>query len=67
MTGSETTGQALGAAVWELGRNTEAQKRLRDEVQSYPNEPTFEEIMSKMTYLDAVCREVYVSIICYDV
>ncbi|KZP21687.1 cytochrome P450 [Athelia psychrophila] len=57
MTGSETTGQALGAAIWELGRNLEAQKRLREEVQSYSNEPTFDEMMTKMTYIDAVCRE----------
>lgn len=60
MTGSETTGQALGAAIWELGRNLEAQKRLREEVQSYSNEPTFDEMMTKMTYIDAVCRETYV-------
>lgn len=60
MTGSETTGQALGSAIWELGRNIEAQKRLREEVQSYSNQPTFDETMTKMTYIDAVCREVYV-------
>ncbi|KZP26339.1 cytochrome P450 [Athelia psychrophila] len=57
MAGSETTGQALGAAVWELGRNPDIQKRLRDEVHSYSNEPTVDDLMSRMPYLDAVCRE----------
>lgn len=60
MAGSETTGQALGAAVWELGRNPEIQKRLREEVQSYSNEPTVDDLTSRMPYLDAVCREGYV-------
>lgn len=57
MAGSETTGQGIGFAIWELGRNPEIQQRLREEIQSYPTEPTFDELMYKMTYLDAVTRE----------
>ena len=61
MAGSETTSQTLGYAVWELAKNQDKQLLLRDEILSFSTELTYDDIQSKMPYLDGVTREVWVS------
>jgi cytochrome P450 len=61
MAGSETTSQSISFAIWELARNPRVQDRLREEVQKFPAQPTYEQVMAKMPYLDAVTRESYVA------
>ncbi|KAA1475229.1 cytochrome P450 [Dentipellis sp. KUC8613] len=56
MVGHETTAGSVNFALLELARNPEMQQRLREEVLSAGNQPTFEEIQ-KLPYLDAVVKE----------
>ncbi|KAF7964425.1 hypothetical protein HWV62_8168, partial [Athelia sp. TMB] len=57
MAGSETTGQGVGSALYELGRNPGVQAALRAEIMRFSQAPTFDELTGKMPYLDAVTRE----------
>jgi cytochrome P450 len=57
MAGSETTSQSISFAVWELAKNPRVQARLREDVHKFPAQPTYDQVMSKMPYLDAVTRE----------
>ncbi|KAH0830184.1 cytochrome P450 [Lanmaoa asiatica] len=56
--GSETTGQSLAYAIWELARHPDIQSRLREEVVSYLGSPSYDDLQTKLPYLDAVTREV---------
>lgn len=42
-----------------LAMNPEIQKKLRDEINAYPGDPTFDELWAtdKFPYLDGVTRE----------
>ena len=64
MAGSETTGQGVGSALYELGRNPAIQAKLRAEIMRFSQAPTFDELTSKMPYLDAVTRETCVPFFC---
>lgn len=57
MAGHETTGQTLAYTLWELGKQPEIQKKLREEAVETPGEPTYDDIATKMPYLDAVTKE----------
>ncbi|KAK7054620.1 hypothetical protein VNI00_003083 [Paramarasmius palmivorus] len=57
MAGSETTSTSISFAIWELARHPEIQEQLRKELHSFPAQPTYDQIMSKMPLLDAVVRE----------
>lgn len=59
ISGHETTTQTLGFSIWELARHPDKQKRLRDELQHFP-EPTYDDFQTNLPYLDAVMRETYV-------
>ncbi|KAJ7223153.1 cytochrome P450 [Mycena pura] len=59
MAGHETTGQTLAYTLWELGKRPDIQAKLREEVQAYPGNPTYDEIVGStaLPYLDAVTKE----------
>ncbi|KAF8643360.1 hypothetical protein AX16_009088 [Volvariella volvacea WC 439] len=57
MAGSETTSQTIGYALWELGRNPDVQRKLREEGFAFSSDPTYDDIQGKMPYLDAFARE----------
>jgi cytochrome P450 len=45
-------------AVIELARHPETQRKLREELRQLPNgDPTYDQLMSGLPYLDAVVRE----------
>ncbi|THH06110.1 hypothetical protein EW146_g9715 [Bondarzewia mesenterica] len=57
VSGHETTTQTLGFTLWELARHPDCQHRLREEVEAFPGEPTYDDYQSRLPYLDAVLRE----------
>lgn len=58
MAGHETTSQTLSYTLWELARNPDKQSRLREELIDYGGrDPSYDDFMNKLPYLDAVCRE----------
>jgi len=57
MTGHEATTLTLGFSLWELSRNPDIQQRLREELQSFSGEPTYDDYLSKFPYLDAILKE----------
>ncbi len=62
MVGHETTSATLNFTLMELARNKEMQDRLRKELTEFQGsgpggEPTYEELQTKLPYLDAVCKE----------
>ncbi|KAH7921939.1 cytochrome P450 [Leucogyrophana mollusca] len=57
MAGSETSSQTLGYAIWELARNTDKQAKLRAEVTFFSASPSYDDVQTKLPYLDAVVRE----------
>ncbi len=60
MAGSETTSQTLGYAIWELAKNPNIQSRLREEVMSTPEGPSYDDIQSavKMPYMVSLAPSV---------
>lgn len=65
MAGSETTSQTLGYAIWELARNPEVQHRLRAELESFERDASYDDLHTKLPYLDAVMRETCAQSICH--
>ncbi|KAH0830185.1 cytochrome P450 [Lanmaoa asiatica] len=61
--GSETTGRSLAYVIWELARHPDIQSRLREEVMSFPGSPSYDDLQTKLPYLDAVTREVFLSFV----
>src|ERR1700761_9095187 len=61
MAGPKIPGTTLAYTLWELGKRPDIQAKLREEVQAYPGNPTYDEIMSStaLPYLDAVTKEAY--------
>ncbi|KAF8592546.1 cytochrome P450, partial [Ramaria rubella] len=57
LVGHETTSTSLSYTIWELARNSEKQQRLRGEALAFTGEPTYEELQTKLPYLDACCKE----------
>jgi cytochrome P450 len=57
--GHETTSVALNFTLYALAQNPEIQRKLREELLSCDNEPTFDELWpaERFPYLDAVTRE----------
>ena len=54
--GHETTGVALGWALYELGRHPEVLSKLRSELRSVGSNPD-PSLLLTLPYLDAVCKE----------
>ncbi|KAJ7676332.1 cytochrome P450 [Mycena olivaceomarginata] len=57
MAGSETTSTSISFCIWELAKHPKVQEELRTEVQSFPAQPTYDQIMAKMPVLHNVVRE----------
>ncbi|KAG8861654.1 hypothetical protein FRC20_011448 [Serendipita sp. 405] len=57
--GHETTAGATAFSLWTLGQNPDIQTALRDELLSFPGEPTYDDFANPDTFplLDAVCKE----------
>ncbi|OCF32427.1 hypothetical protein I316_05853 [Kwoniella heveanensis BCC8398] len=58
LAGNETSSTALTWILYELAKDPDAQKRLRDEVAGVPDERPSLETLNSLPYLDAVIREV---------
>ncbi|KAJ7764864.1 cytochrome P450 [Mycena metata] len=57
MAGHEATTLTLGFTIWELTRNIPAQERLREELSRWPGEPTYDDYLTGLPYLDAILKE----------
>ena len=60
ISGQETTALALAFSIYELARHPECQKRLREELESFSSEPTYDDYSTHFPYLDSVMKETYV-------
>lgn len=61
--GHETTGSTIAFSLYALACNQDIQNQLRDEVLSFPGEPTYDDFanIDTLPLLDAVCKESYVN------
>lgn len=59
MAGYETTAQTICYALWELAKQPDVQQKLREEIEEFGGEPTFDDLWStnRLPYLEAVLRE----------
>ncbi|KAG9107088.1 hypothetical protein FRC07_008698 [Ceratobasidium sp. 392] len=57
LVGHETTAGSLTWTLYELAKKPEYQTRLREEIMSLGREPTYDDLMSGMPFLDAVMKE----------
>ncbi|GJE90539.1 cytochrome P450 [Phanerochaete sordida] len=57
ITGNDTSTQTLSFLIWELARHPDVQERLREELKTFPGEPSFDDLQTKLPYLDAVLKE----------
>ncbi|KAI0704555.1 cytochrome P450 [Earliella scabrosa] len=57
ISGHETTTQTLAFTIYELSRHPEVQRRLREELEAFHEEPTYDDFANRLPYLDAVLRE----------
>ncbi|CAE6461645.1 unnamed protein product [Rhizoctonia solani] len=57
LVGQETTSGIINFTLHELAKNPEYQSRLRDEITRLGREPTYEDLISGMPWLDAVMKE----------
>ncbi|KAJ7580834.1 cytochrome P450 [Mycena floridula] len=57
MAGSETSSTSISFCIWELAKHPDVQQQLRDELHSFPAQPTYDQIMGKMPVLHSVVRE----------
>jgi len=57
--GHETTSNAIAFGLWLLAKNPGLQQTLRDELNDFPGEPTYDNLTNADTlpFLDAVCKE----------
>ncbi|KIM28766.1 hypothetical protein M408DRAFT_329219 [Serendipita vermifera MAFF 305830] len=57
--GHETTAGAVSMTLWSLAQDQDIQDKLRDELLSFPGEPTYDDFANVDTFplLDAVCKE----------
>jgi cytochrome P450 len=61
LVGHETTAGSLTWTLLELAKKPEYQNRLREEIMQLGHEPTYEDLTTKMPFLDAVMKERYVA------
>ncbi|QRV89858.1 cytochrome P450 family protein [Ceratobasidium sp. AG-Ba] len=59
LVGHETTAGSLTWALYELAKKPEYQTRLREEIKQLGREPTYEDLMGGMPFLDAVMKEIF--------
>jgi cytochrome P450 len=59
LVGQETTSGIINFTLHELAKRPEYQQRLRDEITRLGREPTYEDLMTGMPWLDAVMKERY--------
>lgn len=63
LAGNETTAQVLSFTIYALSQHNDVQRRLRKEILEFQatlvpgTEPSYDDYLSKMPYLDAVCKE----------
>ncbi|CAE6343412.1 Cytochrome P450 3A12 OS=Canis familiaris GN=CYP3A12 PE=2 SV=1 [Rhizoctonia solani AG-1 IB] len=57
LVGQETTSGIINFTLHELAKRPEYQQRLRDEITRLGREPTYEDLMTGMPWLDAVMKE----------
>lgn len=62
MAGTETTSTTIALGLFELAKNQDFQRRLREEVNEYQGsgpggEATYAELQTKLPLLDAFCKE----------
>ncbi|KDQ09986.1 hypothetical protein BOTBODRAFT_36605 [Botryobasidium botryosum FD-172 SS1] len=57
MVGHETTAGVLGHTIHALAQNPDMQDKLRKEILEFGTEPTYDDILTKLPYLDAVTKE----------
>ncbi|KAH9846772.1 cytochrome P450 [Lenzites betulinus] len=57
VSGHESTTQTLGFTIFELSRHPAVQDRLRQELDEFPREPTYDDYQNRLPYLDAVLKE----------
>ncbi|KAI0058352.1 cytochrome P450 [Artomyces pyxidatus] len=57
--GFDSSNLTLGFVLWELARQPHIQEKLREEVTSLAREPTYEDIQSRLPYLEAVMKEAF--------
>jgi cytochrome P450 len=57
ISGQETTSQAIAFTAMELGRHPDVQRRLRQEIEAFPSQPTYDDFQTRLPYLDAVLKE----------
>jgi cytochrome P450 len=46
--------------MYELARHPECQDKLREELEAFQREPTYDDFQTTMPYLDACLKETYV-------
>ncbi|CUA73383.1 Putative cytochrome P450 CYP13A7 [Caenorhabditis elegans] [Rhizoctonia solani] len=59
LVGQETTSGIVNFALHELAKNPEYQSRLRHEIAQLGREPTYEDLISGMPWLDAIAKETF--------
>ncbi|KDQ09988.1 hypothetical protein BOTBODRAFT_178543 [Botryobasidium botryosum FD-172 SS1] len=57
MVGHETTAGALNFTLLALAQNPDMQAKLRKELIEFGSEPTYDDFLTKLPYLDAVTKE----------
>lgn len=57
LVGHETSAGSLNFTLHELAQYPEYQTRLREEIAQLGHEPTYDDLMTKMPFLDAVMKE----------
>ncbi|KDQ09982.1 hypothetical protein BOTBODRAFT_190763 [Botryobasidium botryosum FD-172 SS1] len=55
--GHDTTSGALGHTIRALAQNPDVQDKLRKELLDFGAEPTYDDILTRLPYLDAVTKE----------
>ncbi|QRW05766.1 cytochrome P450 family protein [Ceratobasidium sp. AG-Ba] len=59
LAGNETISGSLTWTLYELAKEPKYQERLREEIMKLEREPTYEELMNDMPFLDAVMMETF--------
>ncbi len=57
ISGHEKTTQTLAFTIYKLSRHPEVQQCLREELRSFKDEPTYDDFVARLPYLDAVLKE----------
>ncbi|KAJ3575313.1 hypothetical protein NP233_g1184 [Leucocoprinus birnbaumii] len=57
ISGHETTALTLAYSIYELSRHQDCQDKLRSELRDFYGEPTYDDLQTRLPYLDAVLKE----------